>query len=85
MHRKERQGGGERRGEDLWAEKPAERERERQKHREYKSSVQTPNRGSKTAGMKEALKWEEQRKRKGGNDGLEKNNKAHARLLELKI
>lgn len=61
------------------------RKRERQKHREYKSSVQTPNRGSKTAGMKEALKWEEQRKQTGGNNGLEKNNKTHARLLELKI
>lgn len=27
--------------------------------------------------MKEALKWEEQRKRKGGNDGLEKKTTKH--------
>lgn len=75
---KEEARGG---GEDLWAEKPAERERERQKHREYKSSVQTPNRGSKTAGMKEALKWEEQRKRKGGNDGLEKKQQSTCTIV----
>lgn len=74
--RREARGGGR-----ICGQRNQQKERERQKHREYKSSVQTPNRGSKTAGMKEALKWEEQRKRKGGNDGLEKKQQSTCTIV----
>lgn len=74
--KEEARGGGR-----ICGQRNQQKERERQKHREYKSSVQTPNRGSKTAGMKEALKWEEQRKRKGGNDGLEKKQQSTCTIV----